>query len=323
VNRYALGAILTISSVACLSTSVVPALPAASFAVPRVVRVQFVEGGKTIVRDVPIEEYVQATALSEVAPPAGDVAEVEQMLEVQAIISRTYAISHVGRHARDGYDVCSTTHCQLFEPRRLQTSRWAAAASEAIAETAGAIVAFERRPAQALYHADCGGYTSTPSAVWGGVDWPYLLARPDRGVSSEAHVEWRYDVPLARLGVALNLGPRVLDVDIIGRDAAGRAEQIAVKSRGASGTGPITTTAFRGDDFRQLLGRAFGQRSIRSTRFDVARRGDAVTFSGRGFGHGVGLCQAGAFARIKAGATPMDVLRYYYPGTAVVRARAD
>ncbi len=70
----------------------------------------------------------------------------------------------------------------------------------------------------------------------------------------------------------------------------------------------------RGDEFRQVLTRAFGPRAIRSTRFDVRRTGAMFTFSGRGFGHGVGLCQAGALARLRAGATPADVLRYYYPG---------
>jgi hypothetical protein len=45
-------------------------------------------------------------------------------------------------------------------------------------------------------------------------------------------------------------------------------------------------------------------------------------FSGRGYGHGVGLCQAGALARLRAGATPADVMRYYYPGVVVGRGSA-
>ena len=130
---------------------------------------------------MPLEEYVQATAISEVAPAAGEFQTVERMLEVQTIISRTYAVSHLGRHAREGFDLCSTTHCQLFDPRRLRTSRWAAASSEAVARTAGVILTFDRQPAQALFHADCGGYTSTSSAVWGGVDRPTSSRGPMRG----------------------------------------------------------------------------------------------------------------------------------------------
>ena len=186
-----------------MSRPVAPAIPSAGVALPRHVRVQFVEQGVTVVRDVPLEEYVQATAISEVAPAAGEFQTVERMLEVQTIISRTYAVSHLGRHAREGFDLCSTTHCQLFEPRRLQTSRWAAASSEAVAQTAGVVLMFDRQPAQALFHADCGGYTSTSSAVWGGADRAYLVARPDDGVPQEAHAAWQYDVSLADLTAAL------------------------------------------------------------------------------------------------------------------------
>ena len=69
-----------------------------------------------------------------------------------------------------------------------------------------------------------------------------------------------------------------------------------------------------GTTFDKQLTRAFGPRALRSTRFDVRRTGAMFTFSGRGYGHGVGLCQAGAFARLRAGATPADVVRHYYPG---------
>ena len=125
------------------------------------------------------------------------------MLEVQTIISRTYAVSHLGRHAREGFDLCATTHCQLFEPRRLQTSRWAAASSEAVAQTAGVVLMFDRQPAQALFHADCGGYTSTSSAVWGGADRTYLVARPTTASRRRCTPRWQYDVSLADLTAAL------------------------------------------------------------------------------------------------------------------------
>ncbi len=320
VKRFALGALLLWSSAACVSTPITPAVPSGGAALPRAVRVQFTEQGVTVVRDVPLEEYVQATALSEVAPAAGDVETVERMLEVQTIIGRTYAVSHLGRHAREGFDLCSTTHCQLFDPRRLRTSRWAAASSEAVARTAGVILTFDRQPAQALFHADCGGYTSTSAAVWGGVDRPYLVARPDEGAAKDAHAAWQYEVSLGALTAALNVSGRLDAIDIVSRDDAGRAERIAVLSHMAKEAGAAGTSAVvRGDDFRQQLTRAFGPRALRSTRFDVRRTGAMFTFSGRGYGHGVGLCQAGAFARLRAGATPADVVRYYYPGVVMAQ----
>src|SRR4051812_50099322 len=67
------------------------------------IRVEAIEHGVAVVRDVPLEEYVAASALSEFAPAAGEPSAVEAMFEGQAIIARTYAISPRGRHASAGF----------------------------------------------------------------------------------------------------------------------------------------------------------------------------------------------------------------------------
>jgi stage II sporulation protein D len=279
-----------------------------------------------VVRDVPLEDYVQATALSEFAPPAGDPSLVEQMLEVQAIISRTYAVAHLGRHAREGFDLCSTTHCQLYEPGRLRTSRWAAPAAQAIDRTAGIVLRFEGRPAEALFHADCGGHTSSSGEVWGGENQPYLVALDDEGVPADAHMTWQYRASAAELTDALNADPRthlsgrLEDIAVRVRDGAGRAERVAIMSQSAARRS--TTIDVRGEDFRQILSRAFGGRTIRSTWFDITRADGGYAFAGRGYGHGVGLCQAGALARLRTGETPFDVIARYYPGASLAQSRS-
>src|SRR5262245_61621544 len=126
---------LVVIAAACSSLPVAPDLPGARFEIPRQIKVRFAERGVIVTRQVTLEDYVRATTLSEFAPATGDPATVEQMLEVQAIISRTYAVSHLGRHASEGFDLCATTHCQLFEPDRLRTSRWAEAALDASERT--------------------------------------------------------------------------------------------------------------------------------------------------------------------------------------------
>jgi stage II sporulation protein D len=320
MKRCGLALLIVVSSACGATTTIAPGTRTPPLPLPAAIRVQVTEGGTTAVREVALEAYVRATAISEFAPAAGDLDAVERMLEVQAIISRTYAVSHLGRHARDGFDLCATTHCQLFEPRRLQTSRWAEASATAVARTAGQILIFARQPVQALFHADCGGHTSTSAAVWGGINRPYLIARPDDGVPSTSHAEWRYETSLDALGAALASDPRTqvggaLDgIDIVARDQAGRAERVALRAREDRGPANPISIEVKGDELRQVLARAFGARAIRSTRFDVRRAGSTVTFTGTGFGHGVGLCQAGAYARLKAGTSPADVLRHYYPG---------
>ena len=123
------------SAAACSGPAPRSALPSGVPRLPASIRIGVKDSNRVTIRKVPFEEYVQATMLSEFAPPSGDPATVERMLEVQAVIARTYAVAHLGRHSADGYDLCATTHCQLFEPSRIQTPRWAPVSAEAVRET--------------------------------------------------------------------------------------------------------------------------------------------------------------------------------------------
>jgi stage II sporulation protein D len=281
--------------------------------IPATVRVQVHDAGALVVHEVPLEQYVETTILSEVHPDVADAPVAERLFEVQAIIARTYAVANAGRHAKDGFDLCSTTHCQLYEPAQLKTSRWAPAAHEAVRRTAGELLWFGDQPAQVVFHADCGGHTSDAAAVWGGTWVPYLVGAPDTCATD--HSAWTFDAPETALRAALNADARTnvgatLDrVEVAGRDGAGRAELLTL--RGAR------TFVIRGEVFRDVVTRAFGMKSVKSTLFSVARTGDRFVFSGRGFGHGVGLCQAGAAGRVRAGGSPKDVLQHYFPGTSL------
>jgi stage II sporulation protein D len=308
-------AILSALMVAQCSGSGLGPVPRVAFTAPAQLRIKANERGTDRVRDVALEDYVQATVLSEFAPAAEDMGLVERMLEVQAIISRTYALSHRGRHGRDGYDLCSTTHCQLYEPGRLRTSRWAPAAEEAVAHTARMVLVYDGAPIDALFHSDCGGRTSTASDVWGGPNPPYLRAERDDVTGGDPHTTWRFSRSSGELRRALNsdprtrVGRRLRSISVVNRDAAGRAQRVSLRGE----LEPVV----RGEDLREVLTRAFGSHSIRSTWFTVSSTHQQYVFVGRGYGHGVGLCQAGALARLRQGESPLAVLRYYFPGTTV------
>ena len=131
------------------------------------------------------------------------------MFEVQTIVARTYAAAHRGRHARDGFDLCSTTHCQLYEPGRLITSRWAGAARRASRARAGLWSCYDGLPADAVFHADCGGWTSAAADVWGGTGRPYLPARADDGDGERRARRWQYAVDADALRRVLDADPRL------------------------------------------------------------------------------------------------------------------
>lgn len=292
-----------------------PRMPAAPAALlPSRIRVR--TAGR--IESVPIERYVLGSALAEVTPIGQPPPVAERIFEVQAVLARTYAASHLGRHAAEGFDLCDTTHCELYDPKRGQTSRFAAVAREAVRRTAGLILTYHGQPARVLFDADCGGYTAAASAVWGGPAVPYLTALPDV-VEGFTHRSWQMTVPADRLRAALNadaataVGDRLSGLDVTTRTVSGRAAAVTL-----DGTRPRIV---RGEDLRAAIDRVLGARAIESTRFTVTRVGTGYRFTGTGFGHGVGLCQAGAAARAGRGDSLEAILSAYFPGTRLVATR--
>ena len=97
---------------------------------------------------------------------------------------------------------------------------------------------------------------------------------------------------------------------MIDRDESGRVLTMHLLSGGA-------IRSVNSESFRMTVGRALGWASLKSTWFTMARDGKDFVFDGRGFGHGVGLCQAGAAARAARGDDYRAILDHYFPGTAL------
>jgi hypothetical protein len=164
---------------------------------------------------------------------------------------------------------------------------------------------YDGRPAEVFYSASCGGRSEAASQVWpGAIDHPYLASIEDDVHGSE--VPWVVDLPAARIEQALHRagfgGKRLKDIDVEQRSASGRVTRLHV-----SGLRPDTIA---GDDFRL----AVGARDLRSTSFTVKKIGRTFRFTGRGYGHGVGLCVVGAGVRAARGETATQILAQYYPG---------
>jgi stage II sporulation protein D len=186
-------------------------------------------------------------------------------------------------------------------------------AAAAVRTTARRTLEFDGMPALALFHADCGGHRSAAHEVWGGRDVPYLTGGPDELPDGARHQVWKITVDRERLREALNASPRTsagarLDrVEVYERDSSGRASLVLVSGERS----PLV----RGEEFRAAVARFLGPASLRSTYFWVQQAGDRIEFAGRGFGHGVGLCQRGALKRAEAGASVEEILHFYFPGT--------
>jgi stage II sporulation protein D len=271
------------------------------------------------VERLPIERYVRGTVEAESWAPRNERTEVaERLFEVQALIARTYVAANRGRHAAAGADVCTTTHCQLFrQPSPLHAH--ADRLDTALARSAGRLLRYDGAPILALFHSSCGGATSAAEDVWGGRARPYLRSASDAVCLTAA--PWTARLERDALIAALDADPRTrvdgrLDsIDIVTRDAGDRAVLISL----TGARSPLV----RGEELRLVLVRRFGARSVRSTRFRIARDGRAFVLTGVGFGHGAGLCQSGALSRLRAGASVASVIAHYYPGVTIDATRTS
>jgi stage II sporulation protein D len=261
---------------------------------------------------MPLEAYVRDVLVGELSVAAGDGALAGPAYEVQAIVARSYALAVRGRHRADGFDLCSTTHCQVYAPDRWRQSRWAAPLAAAVERSRGRILTHGGRPIEAVFHAHCGGHTSTAAEVWRSAGAPYLRGVPDAFCVREQAAQWSATLELGVIRTALartrrtDVGERLDGVQVLRRDAGGRAVEMVLTGDRA----PVVSA----EDFRLALLSAAGPRSLRSARFEARREGAQVVFSGVGAGHGVGLCQVGMIGRLRAGQSVDDILRTYYTG---------
>jgi stage II sporulation protein D len=277
---------------------------------PKMVRVKIrdpqspIRHPQATIREVPFEAYVAGVVAAE-----GSVEERLEALKALAVASRTYALQNPGRHAREGFDYCSTTHCQQFWwPEKLRTP-----VRQAVEQTAGEVLQdAQGRLAESYFHAACGGQTANLEALWGvrapahlrGVRDDYCEQRPNRN--------WQTELPVAQLAAALHREPRtdagaqLQRIEITQRDESGRAQTVALVGE--------RRKTINGWDFKILVGRALGWQWVKSSWFEVQRKGDKFIFTGRGFGHGLGLCQEGAHVMAERGMNYRQILAYYFPG---------
>jgi SpoIID/LytB domain protein len=265
------------------------------------------------VEQLPLEEYVARVVAGETSSATPMAAR-----EALAITARTYALANRGRHASDGFDVCTLTHCQVLRPAS-RASREAATHTHAqiLARDTNANANASAEPVPVFYSAACGGRLEDASALLpdtptGSITW--MTARDDPAGVEEP--TWQAELSAADLLKALHAagvrGDTLRDLRLQ-TNASGRVTAIIL-----TGLTPSTLTA---DDFRRIVGQRLGWQWLKSLRFTAQRTARGYRFDGRGHGHGVGLCLFGASALARRGKTPTDILQLYFPGLRVMVRR--
>jgi SpoIID/LytB domain protein len=295
-------------------------------------------GMLALVNVVDLEAYARGVINAEMEPNYPP-----EALKAQAVAIRSVALATLGRHRADGFDCCAEAHCQAYRGISGQTP----VGNAAVDATRGQVLTYGGRLANAVYHAACGGHTENSSDVWGGPEVPYLRGVPDNARAGNPGAdgyraedqrlrEYLTGAPPANCRQPDYLNPtrfrwvRALTREQIEKslaDIVGIGELIDLRplQRGASGR--IVRLEVRGTQGASTLSpesvirRALG--GLPSSAFVVDRycddRGRPVVFVlwGAGWGHGVGMCQAGAAGMAQAGRTYREILAKYYLGTEI------
>ena len=264
---------------------------------------------------LPLEEYLASVVNSEMPATFPDEAR-----EAQTIAARTYVLSQMKGHPQ--FDVYATSRSQKYlgyqylddNGRRLagetQGSR------EITARTAGIVCTWEGKVFTTYYTAVCGGRTTHGRSVF--KDAVPAIASVECDWCREAdRYRWTSSLPLDRMS-------KSLQEHFAGQDEEFGQLKSLQTSFGDAGDLPfymvsdgIRTRKIAGTELRHSL--PIG--TLDSPRFTAEIDAAEVRFSGAGHGHGVGFCQWGARGLGLAGRSALQILQYYYPGSATVRLR--
>ena len=259
------------------------------------------EGRLDIIEYLSLEEYLYGVLPSEMSPdwPL-------EALKAQAVASRTYALKFINP-ARD-YDITNGVEMQVYNGTNKINSR----IIEAVNSTRGEVLKYKGKLVTAFFHACCGGHTASVKSAWGEDVIKPLYGVPDPFCSPSRHSRWELYLSSADLLKFIqsqgSTALKIKSMKLNQKDRSGRA--VSFKFATDSGSQVVQTAELR---------KRFGTFEFRSTYITgISSVKGGYELTGRGWGHGVGMCQEGAKYMALKGRHYKRILRHYYPGAAIL-----
>jgi len=246
-----------------------------------------------IINCLDIEDYLLSVVPSEMPSlwPS-------EALKAQAIAARSYAIANLGKHGSAGYDLKDNTEDQVYLGIRSESQP----TNEAVNATRGLVIKYDGKPICAYFHSSSGGSTEAAEHVWHKAV-PYLKAVADFDQEAPLY-NWtkNYSILQTESGLPKEIG-QVLSISVLAKSPSGRTKYMLVNGLNSS-------HIISGEAARKYF-------SLPSANFNVTPAETAYIFTGKGFGHGLGLSQWGAKSLAKHGYNAAQILCYYYTGISI------
>ena len=273
-----------------------------------------------VINTVTLEEYIKGVVPMEM--PVGKGTENFEALKAFAICVRTYAIKKL--NSANNYDIFNDTRDQVYGGESSEQI----ISNKAITETRGLILTFNNSPAATFYHSTCGGYTEDGTNVFSVKNAPYLQSIKDGDeplCNISPKFQWTETYPelefINRLRTAgLVTGPewKLAAININSRFKSGRVNELQITLQGDSVKDRVVK--IYGNNIRKIIRTSDNSSILNSCFFDLnVDYKNNVVISGKGYGHGVGLCQWGSINLSRQGKDFVYILNHYYPGTKILR----
>ena len=257
------------------------------------------KGRLTVINRLPLEEYLVGALTSEVS--AGWPLEA---LKAHAVVSRTMTAHRIWIRKGQEFDMTADTSTHLYHGVAAEKSR----TRQAVEETRGQVLAWGGELFSATFHASCGGHTENVAEIWSTKQRiPPLEGVEDPYCRNLKHYRWEMAISetefLQLLGAEASKIGALQEVTVTELNRSGRARAVRIR-------GDKSGVTLTGRQLRERL----GANRLRSLKFAVSLQPGKVLFEGFGWGHGVGLCQWGAFGMSHQGKGMDEILAFYFPG---------
>jgi stage II sporulation protein D len=225
----------------------------------------------------------------------------QEFYKVQAILARTFALSHLQKHAPEDFNLCDHTHCQAYFGKTTELD-----IMKAVTDTKGKVVVDDNlNLIDAAFHSNSGGQTANSEDVWGS-KLSYLRSVNDTFSIKMPNAKWERKMPKEDWLSYLKIKHNYPIQDSNARWLALTFKQDSRK--------PF----LEANNVRVPLKNVRTDLQLKSSFFSVVAVGDTVILKGRGFGHGVGMCQEGAMRMAKLGYKCPEMINFYYQKTQLV-----
>ncbi|MBI3307645.1 MAG: SpoIID/LytB domain-containing protein, partial [Candidatus Omnitrophica bacterium] len=255
-----------------------------------------------VVNELLIEDYLKGVLPGEVNPkwPA-------EALKAQAVASRTFALFKVIEHQAEDFDLTKGTLSQVYGGKAIEHP----ITDRAVDDTKGEILTYKGKIFPAYFHSTCGGATTSAEYLWDVEPHPVLRGVECQFCRASKHYQWEARFTRKEIETKLRaqglMVSNIVDLQSGKKDSRGRTLNFVIEDANGKKT-------VHANDFRLWL----DSERLKSTLLrSIKADGDGFVFKGRGWGHGVGMCQYGNRALAELGYAYRDILFYYYPGAEI------